>query len=95
MSRYIDVDELLFLVGLEDTEEARENNQGGIITLEDIDKLIVEDVKPVVCGEWIDDTDVYCSNCGEKALRNYYYDVQTYSDFSPHCGADLRGDENE
>jgi hypothetical protein len=39
LGRLIDIDDLLKQIGLEDTEENRENNAGEIITLEDLDRV--------------------------------------------------------
>jgi hypothetical protein len=39
MGRIIDIDDLLEQIGLDDTEENREDNVGEIITLEDLDRV--------------------------------------------------------
>ena len=57
------------------------------------DFLSNKEFKPVVRGEWVEDVELRCSVCGQKALRNYYYDVQSYSNFCPNCGADMRGEQ--
>lgn len=55
-------------------------------------------------GEWLYDSGsekYFCSNCGENALeyKRTYVDnsvlVETMlSDYCPHCGADMRGEED-
>lgn len=103
MSRYIDMsnykdllnEEYLKTMKLIELGESYLDNLAEGFTEADhvIARMPTADVKPVVRGEWIDGTDVFCSHCGEKALRDYCYDVQIYSDFCPHCGADMIGDE--
>ena len=39
MGRLIDADELIDILGFEDTQEERDENVGEIITLEDIDRI--------------------------------------------------------
>lgn len=39
MGRLIDTDELIDILGFEDTQEERDENVGEIITLEDIDRI--------------------------------------------------------
>lgn len=39
MGRLIDADELIDILGFEDTQEERDKNVGEIITLEDIDRI--------------------------------------------------------
>ena len=39
MGRMIDTDELIDILGFEDTQEERDENVGEIITLEDIDRI--------------------------------------------------------
>lgn len=48
-------------------------------------------------GEWImkDDEKMWwyeCSVCGEKPLMSVYVQ-DVLSDFCPHCGADMKGEE--
>ena len=54
-------------------------------------------LKEVVQGKWVEDEDgvTRCSRCGNKALRNFYVNVQALSDFCPHCNADMRGVIND
>ena len=47
------------------------------------------DVKPVVRGEWMNDTRYSgwtCSNCD-------YHDGNATDNYCPNCGADMRGEE--
>lgn len=67
------------------------------------------DAVPVVRGQWVDryggkyDNQLFeCSECKRKALCEVKVDdlghehiVQVLSDFCPHCGIDMRGDDND
>lgn len=86
MKRYIDVDKLM--ADLAKEEWYMFSKPELISGLRDYPTA---NVKPIRHGHWVEDTELRCSVCGQKALRNYYYDVQSYSDFCPHCGADMRG----
>lgn len=53
------------------------------------------DVRPVVRGRWEPDRGWFgCSCCGGSPIIDKY-DEPYLSDFCPHCGADMRGDNNE
>lgn len=78
------------------------------VFVEDIEALPPVDAVPVRRGKWIavtEDGDVYkriCSCCGQEAFfqnddPDELYDGGRYelSDFCPHCGADMRGNEGE
>lgn len=86
MSRYVDADKLC---------EGRVSNDPVVIA---VSCEPTADVKEVVRGEWIkDDYGSYikiCSICGKKPLATPN-GVPSYSDFCPHCGADMRGDQND
>ena len=55
------------------------------------------DVQLVKRGKWSEiyhDSENYsasCTNCGEPTVRRVWF--RSY-DFCPHCGADMRGEEN-
>ena len=61
------------------------------------------DVRPVVRGEWIFDSDnlPICSECQEIALQRMFVKIPSLiqdvrmvrSNFCPFCGADMRGKE--
>lgn len=58
---------------------------------EEIEKLTAADVRPVVYGEWIFDSewwDYVCTNCKCRVGNSKGYD------FCPHCGADMRKESN-
>ncbi len=53
------------------------------------------DVKPVVRGEWIDYKDEHqCSICRDVVVIDYLVWEHERYDFCPHCGADMRGENN-
>lgn len=60
-----------------------------------VDDMPVEDVKPVLHGEWVENPDetfastFHCSECGEYPL--FYDNEYCFSNFCPNCGADMRG----
>jgi len=56
-----------------------------------LDRVPTADVQEVKHGKWVEDNDgvTRCSNCGAKANRNFYVNVQELSDYCPHCGAKM------
>lgn len=89
MSRYIDADKLC---------EGRVSNDPVVIA---VSCEPTADVKPVVRGEWVKENmgyDCYCSICNNYTGCEFEYvtgrgkwDYQ----FCGHCGADMRGEEND
>lgn len=71
---------------------------------EDVECLPAADVKPVVRGHWVMDSDglPVCSECGAIALQRLHMHFRTMitevklvtSKFCPECGADLREKKN-
>lgn len=54
-------------------------------------KFEQEGVQPIKHGRWVTvrvdgDSETICNNCYENTIMR--------TDFCPHCGADMRGDEN-
>lgn len=46
-------------------------------------------------GEWIDYKDEHtCSVCKEVVIDDWYYEYEWY-DFCPHCGASMKGADDE
>lgn len=94
------------LVKLEDVKNAFNSLYGNEYSFAELrEKLNVYDedsanVKPVICGEWEDishitfEPTIRCSEC----WVNFPMPVKdngeyVYSNFCPHCGADMRGDK--
>ena len=66
-------------------------------TLDYIDSEPAADVAPVRHGRWIwhsEERGYLCSECGSGCLLNYESDWHK-SDWCPHCGADMRGINDE
>ena len=84
MGRLIDADRFIEDVGL-DGEDARENNLGVIVTLEDFDRQPTVDAEQVRHGKWIDVNPIKweCSECGDLVYR------YNNSPFCPNCGAKM------
>ena len=71
--------------------------------LDDLENAPAADVRPVVRGEWIFDSDnlPICSECQEIALQRMFVKIPSLiqdvrmvrSNFCPFCGADMRGKE--
>ena len=64
-----------------------------------VDSQDVEDVRPVVRGEWQekavwDDVVFVCSNCEEPWTLIEGTPEQNNMNFCPNCGADMRGIED-
>lgn len=53
MKRYINADRFIEYLGFENTEEERDENVGEIVTLQDFDNQIAEDVQEVKHGKWL------------------------------------------
>ena len=59
-----------------------------------ISDMPTADVQPVKRGKWLENHDwINCSICGFDVKDEYYAKRFTYKN-CPHCGADMRGDEN-
>ena len=71
----------------------------GIIDL--LEAMPAADVQPVKCGHW-DYSEkengecewYFCSECDSPA-EQLYTDEPLLSEFCPHCGADMRGEQND
>lgn len=89
MSRYIDADRFIDYLGFENTEEAREEIYGEIVTLSDFDNQPTADVKKVKHGKWLDEGDEHlgigfiCSSCGKEQT-----DTEDFR-YCPWCGAKM------
>ena len=77
-----------------------ENGALGMADVEDIiDDLPTADVQPVKRGKWCPPLmgqgkcDTYCERCHGKIMRNST-GIFEETPFCPHCGADMRGEEN-
>ena len=60
-------------------------------------KIQAADVAPMRHGRWIwhsEERGYLCSECGSGCLLNYESDWHK-SDWCPHCGADMRGINDE
>jgi len=91
MPKYINADELTEYLA-DDCFTWRWLNDDRADEVDSVIKAIAEmpaaDVVEVKHGEWVGyNFDFYCSNC------NRYHTVR--SNFCPHCGADMRGEQNE
>ena len=95
MKKYIDADKFISYLGFENTEEERDENVGKIVTLQDFDNQITEDVQEVKHGKWEEIRDAYGklegwihTECGRE--------VKIKENFCPYCGAkmDRKDDEN-
>lgn len=66
--------------------------QASLILLEKLIKNAPTiEAKPVVHAHWECDSsvdDFYCSNCNNKALRDYF-ENEVQSDYCPYCGAQM------
>ena len=106
MSRYIEADNLnlydeLFMKG--------KNDSGVWVRYRDVENLIknahTADVQEVKHASWIkderrrrDDGAIYdycCSLCRGAASKGEYGNYDIFTDFCPHCGAKMDGDEND
>ena len=67
------------------------------VVISDIKGMKSADVAPVRHGRWIwhsEERGYLCSECGSGCLLNYESDWHK-SDWCPHCGADMRGINDE
>lgn len=91
MSRYIDADRLLQLMGERydcynpDVERNRNIRFGIVLVRRIIDKLATVDVQEIVHREWVyNDFDIpHCSECGTEVMPNMI------SKYCPNCGAKM------
>lgn len=87
--RLIDADKFIEYLGLDD-ENAREDNIGEIVTLEDFDRQEIIDAEPVKYGEWVRPTEVseeVCSRCNNAPKMKF----GVLPMWCPNCGAKMRG----
>lgn len=91
--RLIDADALLKEV----LERACDLTQEGLqrimfaMAVDNIANAHAIEAKPVVHAHWKCDSnidDFYCSNCGSKALRDYF-ENEVQSNYCPSCGAQM------
>ena len=57
-------------------------------TLEAIETLPAADVRPVVRGRWLYETEIEGHACGECSAC---HKIRVIDNFCPNCGADMRG----
>jgi len=55
------------------------------------------DVRPVKHGHWEESpmNGIVCSECGRERPLEPFGETEWNSDFCPHCGADMRGEQND
>lgn len=54
-----------------------------------IDKVPPADVRPVVRGRWLHETEIEGHACGECSAC---HKIRVIDNFCPNCGADMRGE---
>ena len=94
MPRYIDADFCKMIGGT--CIAVRLTSTGEIFPIVGLDEVPCADVRENVHGWWIDDYDPVnfgefrykCSECGART-------VEWADNFCYHCGADMRGEQNE
>ncbi len=91
--RCIDADSFVDYLGL-NTENAREDNLGEIVTLEDFDRQETVDAEPVRHGRWDDVSDYYdtiycCSVCDEEFTLIDGTPRDNLLNYCPFCGAKM------
>ena len=79
MKRYIDADKFIEYLGFENTEEGRDENVGEIVTLQDFDNQIAEDVQEIKHGKWVSEIEYHCSECS-----NYLF-LDSKDELYPYC----------
>lgn len=62
MKRYIDADKFIEYLGFANTKEERNENIYAIVTLQDLDNQIAEDVQEIKHGKWISTVNVLFDN---------------------------------
>lgn len=97
MKRYIDADKFIEYLGFKNTEEERDENIGEVVTLQDFDNQIADDVQEIKHGKWVSTgnalgyTEYHCSECD-----NYLFldskDDELYN-YCPYCGAKMDKEE--
>ena len=109
MSRYINANDIRKPIYAEEDnctgigmtfDEMDAYNDGIDAMIRQIDNVPTADVKEAVRGEWklTPQGVIVCSHCGRQALRSYYCGikishVQETSNFCPHCGAKMEGEQ--
>lgn len=88
MKRYIDADKFIEYLGFENTEEERDENIGGVVTLQDFDNQIAEDVQEIKHGKWEEIRDAY------RQLEGWIHtecgrEVKIKENYCPSCGAKM------
>lgn len=97
MKRYIDADKFIEYLGFENTEEERDENIDGVVTLQDFDNQIAEDVQEIKHGKWgstgsvLGYTKYHCSAC-DKYLFLVSWRDELYN-YCPYCGAKMDKEE--
>jgi hypothetical protein len=103
MKRYIDADKFIEYLGFANTKEERNENIYAIVTLQDLDNQIAEDVQEVKHGKNLAKAhpvnEFICSECGymtedctEKKYSqdgDYCYLCGYEYKFCPNCGAKM------
>lgn len=86
MKRYIDADKFIEYLGFANTKEERNENIYAIVTLQDLDNQIAEDVQEIKHGKWVSTvnalgyTECHCSEC-----NNYLFLDSKDSQLYPYC----------
>jgi hypothetical protein len=91
ITRYIDADKFISYLGFENTEEERDENIGEIVTLQDFDNQIAEDVQEIKHGEWLPTNhpeQKRCSVCDAISFIASYPCIYR-ADYCPNCGAKM------
>lgn len=94
MKKYIDADKFISYLGFENTEEERDENVGKIVTLQDFDSQIAEDVQEVKHGKWVStenalgEIEYHCSECDNYLFFLLY-------NYCPYCGAKMDRKDDE
>lgn len=58
------------------------------IAPENYEPAPASDVRPVVRGRWVNETEIEGHACGECSVC---HKIRVIDNFCPHCGADMRG----